>query len=135
MATQLGGGVGSALVVALHRIDVAAMNNEATLRCVQMRAGAAAQPANPHQHVPGNRNPATSSGDAQPMSPRGGTTPRTSPQRHRHQALVCSGDHTSAQGDASKRQAAAQSTSAAGNDGVEPKKFLAPGTSGQSAPA
>src|ERR1700728_787459 len=91
--------------------------------------------ARPVQDQAGNRNPEAVRGEAKPMSPSGGTTPRRSANGARHSRCLVRSVHSKAKGRASSTAQSAQKAIAAPAEISGPKKFLAPTASGQSAPA
>src|SRR6516225_9151671 len=91
------------------------------------------QPNKPHQPMAGKRIPAASTGDAQPMIPGGGMTLRRIPAGARQSACFSSLHQTNAHGSARSAVDVVQRKSASRTETSGPKKFFAPGTSGQRA--
>src|SRR5215475_5495299 len=89
----------------------------------------------PHQAVPGKRMPAAVNGDAHPMIPSGGNTLSAMATRERQIASVRRGDQTTSHGNDNSTELEIQRPIATRADTSGPKKFLAPGTSGQRAAA
>src|ERR1700722_7353457 len=113
----------------------AARKGMPALVCAAMKPQPAVDKARPVQDQAGNRNPQAVKGEAKPISPSGGTTPRRNANGVRQSSCLVLSVHSKAKGRASSTAQSAQKAIAPAADTSGPKKFLAPTASGQSAPA